>query len=369
LDVAYLGNHGTKIFGTRDINAPAVGAGYSALALSNCANDPTMCGTDQSEAGPFSAKFPYISWIDQLSNQDTSHYNALQMSLTQRTSHGLSFTAAYTYSHALDDVSQNFGSSVPLNNLVPSLNYGNSDYDIRNRFTFEMHYALPSIKAPAQLLQGWAINSIVTLQPGTPWSAQDTSNDWSGTNEVNNPNAWGEAWNFHGNRSDFTATPTGIPFFGPCLAATAAGCVGPSFGINNPTCVAQSGASGTLGYASLYNAGCYVSGNSVLTPPAYGTYGTIGKNIFLNPNFRTWDFSFTKDFKIKERITVQFRGELFNVLNHPVFGQVDSGHLANNDPSAGQIGLANETPDQAAGNPVLGSGSARDIQLGLKIIF
>ena len=68
---------------------------------------------------PISAKFPYISYIDQLSNQDTSHYNALQASLTQRTSHGLSFTAAYTYSHALDDVSQNFGSSVPLNNLSP----------------------------------------------------------------------------------------------------------------------------------------------------------------------------------------------------------------------------------------------------------
>ena len=138
------------------------------------------------------------------------------MSLTQRTSHGLSFTAAYTYSHALDDVSQNFGSSVPLNNLVPSLNYGNSDYDIRNRFTFELHYALPSIKSPAQLLQGWAINSIVAIQPGTPWSAQDTANDFSGTNEVNNPNAWGEAWNFHGNPKDFTATPTGIPFFGSC---------------------------------------------------------------------------------------------------------------------------------------------------------
>jgi hypothetical protein len=363
LDVAYLGNHGTKILGTRDINAPAVGAGYSATALSNCAADPTTCGTDQSEAGPFTARFPYISYIDQLSNQDTSHYNALQASLTQRTSHGLSFTAAYTYSHALDDVSQNFGSSVPLNNLVPSLNYGNSDYDIRNRFTFEVHYALPSIKAPAQLLQGWAINSIVTIQPGTPWAVEDTSNDFSGTNEVNNPNPWGEAWDFFGNPKDFTATPTGIPFSGndntgkiltQCTTAI----------MNH-----FSGQQQALALSSLANNGCYASGSSVLVAPPYGSYGTVGKNIFLNPNYRAWDFSFTKDFKIKERMTIQFRGELFNVLNHPVFGQVDSGHLANNDPSAGQLGLANETPDQAAGNPVLGSGSARDIQLGLKILF
>ncbi len=93
------------------------------------------------------------------------------------------------------------------------------------------------------------------------------------------------------------------------------------------------------------------------------------RNIFRNPNFRTWDMSVTKDFKIKERFSAQFRAEAFNILNHPVFGQVDSGHLANNDPSAGVLGLANNTPDAAAGNPVLGTGSSRDIQLGLKLIF
>ena len=106
-------------------------------------------------------------------------------------------------------------------------------------------------------------------------------------------------------------------------------------------------------------------------PAAYGTYGTVGRNIFHNPNFRTWDFSVTKDWKIKERLTAQFRAEFFNVLNHPLFGQVDVGHLTANDPSAAPtpFALANETPDAAAGNPVLGSGSSRDIQLGLKLIF
>ena len=101
---------------------------------------------------------------------------------------------------------------------------------------------------------------------------------------------------------------------------------------------------------SLIN-GCYASGNSVLTPPAYGTYGTVGKNIFRNPNFRTWDFSVTKDFKIKERLTAQFRGELFNVLNHPVFGQVDSGHLTNNDPSTGQPWPSQRNPGPSRRKP------------------
>ena len=368
LDVAFIGNHGTRIFGTRDINAPAVGAGWgdptvAGTAANTCINSAgtgyNKCSPNAAlEVGPYHSRFPYISYIDQLSNQDRSHYNALQVSLTQRTSHGLSFTAAYTYSHGLDDASQNFGSSIPLNNSAPDLNYGNSSYDIRNRFTFELHYALPGIKSPAQLLQGWAINSIVTIQPGTPWGAQDSNgnglDDFSGTGEFSNPNAFGEAWDFFGNANDFTATPAGIPYFA---------------GTSNATCLAKATALGALAVASLTNSGCYASGNSILIPPPYGQYGTAGRNIFRNPSFHTWDFSMTKDFRIKERLTVQFRGELFNVLNHPVFGQVDGGHLANDDPSAKSLADAVETPDAAAGNPVLGSGSNRDVQLGLKLIF
>jgi hypothetical protein len=371
LDLAYLGNHGVKLYGVRDINAPAVGAGYSATALSNCATDFTTCGTDQAESGPYSAKFPYLQYIDQLSNIYRSHYNAVQATLTQRTSHGLSFTAAYTYSHATDDVSQNFGASIPLNNLAPNAsNYGNSDYDLRHRFTFEATYALPGIKSPGQILQGWVLNSILTLQTATPWAVQDLSNDFSGTGEVNNPDAWGEAWNFSGNAKDFTATPKGIPYFGACDPIL--GCTGdPSLGVNNPACTAQSGPKGTLGWSSLANFGCYVVGKSALTPPAFGTYGNVGKNIFHDTPFRNWDVSIQKNWKFKERLTAQFRAEFFNVLNHPLFADVGAGHLANNDPSAGgfPFAAADATPDQGSGNPVLGSGSSRDIQLGLKFIF
>ena len=369
LDIAYLGNHGVKLYGTRDINSPATGAGYSAGGLAACAADPTTCSglPDLPELGPYSAKFPYLQYIIQMSNLYRSHYHAVQASLTQRTSHGLSFTAAYTFSHALDDVSQNFGSTTPLNNNNPGLNYGNSDYDIRHRFTFEATYAIPGIKSPAQLLQGWSINSIVTLQTATPWAVQDLTNDFSGTGEVNNPNTWGEAWNFFGNPKDFTAAPTGIPFF-------QGGTPGPgddpaSFAINNATCTAHAGAPGTLTYASMFNNGCYVHGSSALLPPAYGTFGTVGKNIFRDTPYRTWDLSISKTIKFKERLSAQFRAEAFNVLNHPLFGDVGAGHLAANDPSQGSLALANSTPDQASGNPVLGSGSNRDIQLGLKLIF
>jgi hypothetical protein len=374
LDIAYLGNHGVKLYGVRDINAPAVGSGYSAGFLTACAADPTTCqpgphgpgsspaAGDLPELGPYSSKFPYLSYIYQLSNLYRAHYNAVQASLTQRTSHGLSFTAAYTYSHATDDVSQNFGASAPLNNSAPDeSNYGNSDYDIRHRFTFELTYAIPGLKSPGQLLQGWVLNSILTWQTGTPWAVQDTNNDFSGTGEVNGGDTWGENWNFFGNPKDFTASPNGIPFFaGGNSVASPTG---------NTACDTKAAALGALATASLFNNGCYAVGNSILIPPAYGTYGTTGKNIFRDTPFHNWDVSVQKNWKFKERLTAQFRAEFFNVLNHPMFADVGAGHLATNDPSQGFIGLANATPDQGAGNPVLGSGSARDIQLGLKLIF
>ena len=381
LDLAYLGNHGVKLYGTNDINAPAVGTGWGNPTAGTgtgtsatgspayvCLNDFVTNGpygncSPGPEPGPYSSKFPYLQYILQMSNLYRSHYNAVQASLTQRTSHGLSFTAAYTYSHATDDVSQNFGSTTPLNNTNPNTNYGNSDYDIRQRFTFEASYALPGKKSPGQLLEGWQINSIVTLQTGTPWAVQDLTNDFSGTGEVNNPNTWGEAWNFIGNPKDFTATPNGFPFFPGGNTAAA-----PTL---NADCNAAATAAGPLALASLFSTGCYESGKSILIPPAYGSFGTIGRNIFHDTPFRTWDMSVQKSWKFKERLTAQFRAEFFNVLNHPVFGDVGSGHLANNDPSVGgfPFGAADSTPDQASGNPVLGSGSNRDVQLGLKLIF
>jgi hypothetical protein len=92
--------------------------------------------------------------------------------------------------------------------------------------------------------------------------------------------------------------------------------------------------------------------------------------------FRNLDLSVTKGWRFKERLTVQFRAEMFNVLNHPNFANPWDGTSGYgpaggfSDPSVpGNFGCGCATPDQAAANPVLGSGGARDIQLGLKLIF
>jgi Carboxypeptidase regulatory-like domain/TonB dependent receptor len=353
LEVGYLGNHGVKLLGLADLNAPALGSGGT----------PT----------PYLAKFRYLSYINQMSNLFRSHYNAMQVVLTQRASHGLSFTATYVYSHATDDNSSNDVCCIPLNNANPDLMYGNSDYDLRHHFTLDVTYTVPGRKSPGQILEGWEIAGIATLQTGMPWGVEDFTNDFSQTGEVNNPYTYGEEWNFYGKAKDFQASPNGIPFFQPGTPPPGdpAGPTDPAFAINNPICTAHAGAPGSATYNSMLNIGCYTSGSSALLPPAPGTFGTVGRNNFSNPPFKVVDFSVFKNWKFKERLTAQFRAEFFNVFNHPVFGGVDAGHLAANDPSvqSNSFGASNATADVAAGDPVMGSGSNRDIQLGLKLTW
>ena len=100
---------------------------------------------------PFATQYPYLSYIIELSNLYESNYNGLQATLEQRVSHGLSFTAGYTYSHSLDDDSYNIGQYLPQDSTHPGREYASSDFDIAHRFTFSMSYALPGKKSPGQL--------------------------------------------------------------------------------------------------------------------------------------------------------------------------------------------------------------------------
>jgi len=121
---------------------------------------------------------------------------------------------------------------------------------------------------------------------------------------------------------------------------------------------------------TLAAGGCYVDGNSVMVPPKANTFGTMGRNIFRDAGFKNVDF---KNFKFTERFSAQFRAEFFNLLNHPIitnpFGSVN-GYAGGSDPSGpSTFGCGCTTPDIAAGNPVVGSGDSRTVQLGLKLMF
>jgi hypothetical protein len=388
IDISYVGNHATKLVGLTDLNQPLSSGGFSA-GWGNPA-DPTSpaglciasapnfgCSPDSGlevVAQPYNTKFPYLSNILWLSNNNFSNYNSLQVSLTQRTAHGLSFVAGYTYAHALGESPDNWSFELPIDSNKVRALYGTTEFDVTHRFTFSTTYAIPGMKAPGQLLQGWSINSIVTLESATPWGINDTSTDFSGNNEINPDGSNGEQWNFYGNPADFRTTKAflntnpdsdnvpqlGIPYFA---------------GTSNATCLIKAQAIGKLAVASLTDLGCYANGSAVLIPPAYGSVGNTSPNMFRGLPFYNVDLSVTKAFKFKERLTAQFRAEFFNLFNRPTISNPFGGPGGDNsftDPSGAggaSFGFRGTTPDVLSSNPVLGSGGARAMQLGLKLIF
>jgi carboxypeptidase family protein len=424
IDIGYVGNHGTKLLGKLNYNQPAFGAGWTAAAKTACINSATdvtkgvptpfdNCAADtgaEQAAEPFTAPcnatvfgstggvpnvpnapggifnphnscFSYLSYVTMLQNNYSANYNGLQMTLTGRNYHGLSFTAGYTYSHALGYASdQGTAADFPLainsyGNLKQQL-YSSTDFDIRHRFTLSLDYALPGRKGYGQMLEGWSVNTVVLLTSGLPWGLADLSDDFSGTNGINTAgDSFGEQWNFFGNPKDFTPvhgwTDTnggwengggGAPYF-------------PGGGLQgsetaNTTCNAKAAAIGPLAQASLSNLGCYAVGNSVLIPAAWGSYGNTKANIFRDAGFRDMDFSVTKTFTFKERFKAEARVEIFNIFNHPIFSNPSGGPGgAIGDPSAQPFGAVFLTPDTYSSNPQLGSGGPRAMQLGLKLSF
>ena len=340
LEVSYVGNHATHLWGLIDENAAIPGSNATAA---------------EQLRRPYSSAYPYLSAINYISDNLESNYNGLQATLTKRVSRGLSFMAGYTYSHALDDSSSDMGQSVSMDNARPGLDYGDSTYDIRNRFTFTTSYILPQKKSPLQLLEGWQINSIINLVGALPFNATDTTTDISGTGDFN------DRWDLIGNASDFApGGPSPVPCYGaPGSTFAAARC-----GALPAACTTAASNLGSATVASLDKYGCYMEGNSVIIPPAQGTFGTMSRDALRAKGLRTWDLSLLKNWKFKERLTAQFRIEAFNILNITQYGAANN-VLTTPATFAESLG----TPDVINHNPLIGSGSARAAQLSLKLIF
>ncbi len=221
----------------------------------------------------------------------TSHYSGLQMQLNKRMSHGLQYTAAYTWSHATDDSNGAFSinTNSPIfvdsaGHVLLSQNKGNSDTDQRHAFVGTVMYELPFGRgkqwgsgwngAMNNLLGGWQFNNIVSLGTGTPFDIT-----------------------INGVRPDIT---------GPVS-------IGALQAVN-----------GGLGRQWITAApGTFVA------PPTNGSGkfirpGTLGRNHFYGPGYGSWDASLFKNFSLTERVKMQFRAEGFNILNHPQYVNPDS---------------------------------------------
>ena len=365
LDVSYVGNHGYNLLALSDVNQCA-----PSIVKSDCVN-----GTSR----PFYSKFPYLQIINEQTNAGHSIYNSLQATLTKRLSHGLDFTVGYTYGHGLDNGSLNFQGLPPQNSKNQEAEYASSDFDIRHRLTVTAGYAIPGKPGFGQLLEGWKLNTIVTVQGPQPWlvfdgsTAQDFSTASSGLGDLT------DRWNITGNPADFRSGADSIPY---CAGPNACTITSGPYGTKTPSpdewskCLAADAAYSSAAHPStLLTAGCYVSrnGNSVLTPNAFETFGNIGRNIFRDSGFRNVDFSLFKQFRWKERFGAEFRWEIFNLFNHPIianpYGSSNTSFLGADLSKTASFGCGCSTPDVAAGNPLIGSGSSRVMQLGLKLTF
>jgi outer membrane receptor protein involved in Fe transport len=296
-----------------------VGTKMSNLATGFNAN-ATQLGSLQ--VGGVSQRYPTLNGqVNEYAYIGSGTYNGLQTSLTRRLTNGLQFRAAYTWSHTIDNSNGAFsptgdGSRIFVDangNPLLDLNKGNSDQDIRHNFVFASLYEIPFGKgkhyganlpsAFDYIVGGWQWNNIIALQTGTPFDLF-YNND--------SPN----------NRPDVT---------GPI-----------SVRIDHST-----------GQG-------IVSGN--FTNPGNSVPGALGRNAVFGPGNRSWDTGMTKDISFGERFKLQFRADVFNLLNHPQFTN-GSFHQALNDGTIAS-GITTTT-NQAATR----YSSERQLQLAVRITF
>ena len=360
--VSYVGNHASGLPNYININQPTPGP-----------------STGEQLRQPFYSKFPWFGQILEYSPVGFSNYNALQSTLVGRNYHGLTFQAEYTWAHAMN--TQN-GDNFPY--VEDSTNvrstYGNSTATPFHHFGFTVTYAVPTIKAPAQLLEGWEINTAVNVLSAAAFYATDPFTDLSGVGNgsgVEPPPFNGSNWTLAGRAGDFntlgrtTQTPCfGIPGSGfgnfpGCSTTLPAACI--TAATNEPVNAAMNLAvpGSSSGLASLNAFGCYMEGNSVIVPPAQGTFGTMARDALRGAPFQEWDLSVSKKIKFTERFSAQFRAEFFNFLNSR---QYASPGFPNTDPGIPAIfGQSTQAPN--ASNPINGTGGPREVQLGLKLIY
>ena len=285
-------------------------------------------------------------------NTATSSYHSLQLQFERRLLRGLQALASYTWSHSIDD-----GSASSTANLANAgfssgggSNRGPSDFDIRNAFSAGVTYNIPSHLPTAlgkTLLSAWSIESFVIARSAPP------VNVYEGL-------VFGDLRAFQTNvRPD--AVP-GIPL-------TLYGAQYPGGKAINFTPGAVPGGCPD---------GSPSTGPFCLPPqdPTTGVFlrqGTLGRNALRAFGATQWDFAIHRDFELRESLKLQFRAEMFNILNHPNFappnaaiglgGFGQSSQMLNQSLSAG-------TGSGTGGfNPLYQLGGPRSIQLALKLGF
>ncbi len=318
LTVGYVGSHGYHEILGIDANEPfpvicpasPCPATYPNTFPAGIAGTPVPAGTyyvpTVTKPNPALANtWTYFS-------ESNSSYNALQVDVNHRFSNGLGLRGVYTWSKTLDDgdsVNSTTSGNEPAlasNPFNLKSDWGLANFDVRNVAAISGTYALPFKRG--LMTSGWTVNSIVTLQGGFPFTPQLSYNP-SNNGDTRNPVR---------------------PFVNPAFS----------------------------GPVILGSPNQWFNANAFLAPPNNsGFYGNLGRDTLIGPGLATWDFSVMKDMRIREGMTLQFRAEFFNILNHPNF----------NSPNAVVFTPSGVSP--TAGLITSTSTTSRQIQIGLKLLW
>lgn len=324
IEVGYVGSQGRKLFRYRDINQSVPGQG-PARPFDN---------------GPFAPSGGTFFYVNQLETSAVSNYNALQVDFALRERRGVTATFNWTWSHALDNASdgQDYvaNATQPDDSNRPDLEYANANFDVRHRVVGTFSYNVPHFTESAKwLTQGWQLNGVATYRSGAPFHVNFLFyGDYNGTGEFfPRPDLVGDP---------YAGTSTPDNFLN--LSAFAVPCVLDA----NGDCV-----------------------------PGTEHVGSLGRNSLIGPDYKNFDFSVYKNTRIGEDVVLQLRFEFFNLFNHPNFSSpllpgfaVDAG-FNGISPEGRGIGFLpiTVTPDVGIGNPFLGGGGPRNIQLGIRLEF
>jgi hypothetical protein len=334
IQIGYAGSKGTKLFQFLDINQPS----QQQITASDLASGVIGYGVPR----PFSNFF----YLNQERSSANSIYHSLQTSLHVSNWHGLSTQANFVWSHGIDTASdlEDFtpNQAQPQNSTNPAGDRGNSSFDIRRRFTWNFNYEFPRMGGSlAKLKNGWGVDGVVNLQDGQPWQLNyEFEGDYSGAGEgFDRPDVIGPL-HYSTNPSAFLDLSS---FAAPCTWSPVA----------DPT--------------DSTEANC-VAGTR--------HFGNLGRNSLRGPSFKEFNFSIYKNTALTERVNLQIRAEFFNLLNHPNFSNPELPNfiadVGSPDHFTGQhtgFYQITATGDTGIGNPFLGGGGPRGMQLAAKITF
>jgi hypothetical protein len=348
LQIGYVGSAGHKLATEHEAD-PITAAGHAA-----CLSNPTCIAyaayqhiyfpQDAAQPATTDGSPDYIS-VGTLDTEGSSNYSSLQVSVNKNPTHGLSFTMAYTYSHALDNASglESSGFFSRSMNNVPGyqwMNYGDSDYDARQRFVASYDYRIPIFTSMKEnsivnyALGDWHFAGFTVLQSGFPVLITD-----GGTHN----SLWCDAYSYYGCPEVPNTSSFSIQKF-------------------NPRTLASSGLNQGFNPGSFYQNGASPAAPNTVT--TYGNFGNIKRNFFHGPGYNYSDMSLFKNVMLGRETNraLQLMIQAQNVFNHANFSNPDGNYT--DGTYFGTIGSVKASADYN-GDPAPG----RTVQLVGRITF